>query len=84
MPQVNAWAAALLSRPSMRSHSWLARSQLPPMPGRAWPALIFQLARVEAPEETVDIETAYPSLGLPTRRWLQRRLDEDLARGVAG
>ena len=33
-------------------------------------------------EETVDLETAYASLDLPTRRWLQRRLDEDLARST--
>ena len=36
----------------------------------------------EAPETTTDLETAYASLDLPTRRWLQRRLDEDLARAT--
>ena len=34
------------------------------------------------PELTTDLETAYASLDLPTRRWLQRRLDEDLARST--
>ncbi len=34
----------------------------------------------EVPDQGVDLETAYASLDLPTRRWLQRRLDEDLAR----
>ena len=36
----------------------------------------------DAPEETIDLETAYASLALPTRRWLQRRLDDDLARST--
>tara|TARA_Y100000593_G_scaffold66445_1_gene122308 strand:- start:326 stop:742 length:417 start_codon:yes stop_codon:yes gene_type:complete len=36
----------------------------------------------EVPETSTDLETAYASLDLPTRRWLQRRLDEDLARST--
>ena len=34
----------------------------------------------DVPDQGVDLATAYASLDLPTRRWLQRRLDEDLAR----
>ena len=36
----------------------------------------------EVDDGVVDLEVAYASLDLPTRRWLQRRLDDDLARST--
>ena len=50
---------------------------------RNWSAVVaLSRALPDAQEEVIDLESAYASLDLPTRRWLQRRLDEDLARST--
>ena len=46
---------------------------------RNWPAVVaLSRAIPESAEEPVDVQAAYDMLDLPTRRWLQRRLADDI------